>query len=144
MESIYCRKAKTYYVFSSLSFFLSESSSRPSQLSNTSRQPALQLHNPGPALLMPDVNSDGYEELLFPGRLAQETQPHSEDPSSSETQMLERDPTQLANQLILVCGQSGSILGSPFVLKQCRKFLSLTVKDNSLSYSCLTLKDEGK
>lgn len=119
-----------------------KSPSHPSKLSSALPQPALQLHNAGPAVLLPDVNNDGYEDLLFPGRLTQEAHSHSQDSSSSETQAPEGDQAPPTNQLVLVCGQSGSILGSPFVLKQCHKITSMTVNEKGLSYSCLTIDDE--
>ena len=105
----------------------------------------MKLHNPGPAVLLPDVNGDGYGDLLFPGRLIPvQADTLSQEYSSAETKIPETDLSPHSNELVLVCGQSGSILGSPFVLKQCQKIISTVVNDKDLSYTCLTFINEGE
>ncbi|KAK7082981.1 hypothetical protein SK128_007836 [Halocaridina rubra] len=112
------------------------------------RPPATVL-NPGPAILLPDINNDTYGDLLFWGSLSYQSSPswnseytdselwssESDTPSSGNSQ-------PLINNLILVCGQSGNILGKPLVLKQCQKLLSLALEGQLVTYICQELNGE--
>ncbi|ROT70089.1 hypothetical protein C7M84_011659 [Penaeus vannamei] len=120
-----------------------ESSVFPGQDTTQSSRSVLKFYKPGPALLLPDVNNDSFGDLLFSGLLSSKD-PHSWDSGYgnsepwNQEEMLEtqRSPSQ-TNHLVLVCGQSGSILGKPLVLIQCVNILTVTWDGEGIAYSCV-------
>ncbi|KAK3864943.1 hypothetical protein Pcinc_029407 [Petrolisthes cinctipes] len=118
--------------------------------SSKAKQSSLKLLHPSPALLLPDVNDDSFGDLLFSGLVTSDsTHPSRNEHTSSETswnidgELPEPASIQpITNHLVLVCGQSGSILGAPLVLKQCQRILSIALDGQRISYSCINSKSE--
>lgn len=113
-----------------------------------STRPPARLLNPGSAIVIPDVNNDSYGDLLMYGILTQSPQPWNNEYTDSEFWSSETDshnPNKSLppiNNLVLISGQSGSVLGTPFILKQCQKILTLVLEGQMIHYTCIEVEGE--
>ncbi|CAL4153946.1 unnamed protein product [Meganyctiphanes norvegica] len=83
------------------------------------------FHHSGPPLPLTDANSDGMHDLIVPGYISM---------GNGDV------PPQLghANELILVSGKTGILLGKPVRLNKCYSKLKLHWKMERLQFSCIT------
>ena len=81
--------------------------------------------NFGTPLAISDVDDDGIGDLLFPGKLSNDSLSYS------------------ANQIILVSGKSGIVLGTPYTISQCYHDLTLANYGGEIFYSCFMEDQNG-
>ena len=105
-------------------------------------EPPAKLLRPGSAIPLPDVNNDSFGEILISGLLTKPPHVWNTEYADSEYWSTETDaqnpikPLPSVNSLVLVCGQSGSILGAPYMLKKCKKILSLALEGHFVHFTC--------
>ena len=116
------------------------------------------LQNPGRPVLLPDVNGDSHSDLLFPGIIEVNRQSFKEDegpndlldqqtptynfiPNDVEPKLTISDKfvneRRLGNEMILVSGNTGEIIGTSLKLNQCLRIIDITNDGESIDYSCI-------
>ncbi|XP_018020467.1 uncharacterized protein LOC108676832 [Hyalella azteca] len=62
-----------------------------------------------------------------------------EDTSSSFPEPRRGEPVMMVNEMILISGSTGEVVGQPFKVKQCHLLTEIAIDGESIDYSCIML-----